>query len=454
MWSKSDGSQALHHDALGSITATTDTSGQLKSETVYDAFGNIVSQSGQSANKFGYTGHQMDQETGLIYFQARYYDPQTGRFITQDPYEGDWNTPLSLHHYLYAYGNPTTYVDLHGYANSIAGYFEQKRRETQEANGQVVGAVVGGVVGIGKAIYATGKFVVYDAIPAMAGNENAKARMDENGKAVATLLLQPQVVWAAMKQQVAQADVEAAQKEQNGNYSGAAFSRAYARFEIAAPIVAGIASGRVPTLSKALGVSGERINFPINRAVENAPPLPKSEVVVPEIVTTAEPVSRPGTTIAKPARDAAPKNQSVEPDVSDVRFTRIDRKSVRSTDYPTRERKATTKRLEEGATGSDGVIRCQGQNCKVQGGRELAPGEGTPQHIPSLVDTHNRIGYDTNQRIRNDLYNETAKELHCLDCQHGEGGSTTARYRRDVGPNYEARQSRQKTKKREEKSNE
>ncbi|MBC3876115.1 hypothetical protein H8K55_21210 [Undibacterium sp. LX15W] len=98
------------------MTATTDNSGQLKSETVYDAFGNIVSRSGTSANKFGYTGHQMDQETGLIYFQARYYDPQTGRFITQDPYEGDWNTPLSLHHYLYAYGNPTTYVDLHGYS--------------------------------------------------------------------------------------------------------------------------------------------------------------------------------------------------------------------------------------------------------------------------------------------------------------------------------------------------
>ncbi|MFZ6820582.1 RHS repeat domain-containing protein [Undibacterium sp. Ji22W] len=114
-WSSTDGSQALHHDALGSITATTDNSGQLKSETVYDAFGNIASRSGLSANKFGYTGHQMDQETGLIYFQARYYDPQTGRFITQDPYEGDWNTPLSLHHYLYAYGNPTTYIDLHGY---------------------------------------------------------------------------------------------------------------------------------------------------------------------------------------------------------------------------------------------------------------------------------------------------------------------------------------------------
>jgi RHS repeat-associated protein len=95
--------------------ATTDGTGVLKSETIYDAFGNVQETTGQSANKFGYTGHQMDAESGLIYFQARYYDPQIGRFITQDPFEGDWQTPLSKHHYLYAYGNPTVYVDLHGY---------------------------------------------------------------------------------------------------------------------------------------------------------------------------------------------------------------------------------------------------------------------------------------------------------------------------------------------------
>jgi len=117
MWSKDDGVQALHHDALGSIVATTDGSGALKSETIYDAWGNVQQATGQSANKFGYAGHQMDKESGLIYFQARYYDPSIGRFITQDPFEGDWQTPLSLHHYLYAYGNPTVYVDLNGYAN-------------------------------------------------------------------------------------------------------------------------------------------------------------------------------------------------------------------------------------------------------------------------------------------------------------------------------------------------
>jgi RHS repeat-associated protein len=117
MWSKDDGVQALHHDALGSIVATTDSDGALKSETIYDAWGNVRQATGQSTNKFGYTGHQMDKESGLIYFQARYYDPAIGRFITQDPFEGDRQTPLSLHHYLYAYGNPTTYVDLDGYAS-------------------------------------------------------------------------------------------------------------------------------------------------------------------------------------------------------------------------------------------------------------------------------------------------------------------------------------------------
>jgi RHS repeat-associated protein len=115
MWSSTDGSQALHHDALGSIVATTDTTGAIKSETIYDAFGNVQERTGASANKFGYTGHQMDQESGLIYFQARYYDPSIGRFITQDPFEGDVDTPASLHHYLYAYANPTTYVDFYGY---------------------------------------------------------------------------------------------------------------------------------------------------------------------------------------------------------------------------------------------------------------------------------------------------------------------------------------------------
>ena len=47
---------------------------------------------------------------------SRYYDSEIGRFLTQDAYLGEVNTPPSLHRYLYAYGNPTVYVDPTGFA--------------------------------------------------------------------------------------------------------------------------------------------------------------------------------------------------------------------------------------------------------------------------------------------------------------------------------------------------
>jgi len=52
-----------------------------------------------------------DRETGLYYAKARYYDPELGLFLTQDPFEGVLDTPPSLHRYLYAFGNPTRFVD-------------------------------------------------------------------------------------------------------------------------------------------------------------------------------------------------------------------------------------------------------------------------------------------------------------------------------------------------------
>ena len=104
--------------------------------------------------------------------------------------------------------------------------------------------------------------------------------------------------------------------------------------------------------------------------------------------------------------------------------------NCRGNNYPSRVRKSTRERLENGAKGPDGQIKCQ--NCGVN----QAPGQGTPEHIPPLVQTHNQIGYNTNQATRNDLYNSTAKELHCIGCQKSQGGRMTERYRTDTGPNY------------------
>ena len=54
----------------------------------YDAFGTLVSQTGDVDNSILYAGYQYDFETGLYYLNARYYDSTTGRFITEDTYAG------------------------------------------------------------------------------------------------------------------------------------------------------------------------------------------------------------------------------------------------------------------------------------------------------------------------------------------------------------------------------
>jgi hypothetical protein len=110
--------------------------------------------------------------------------------------------------------------------------------------------------------------------------------------------------------------------------------------------------------------------------------------------------------------------------------------SCRSQNYPTRVRKGTKQRLENGATDANGNIRCQ--NC----GTDLQPGQGSPEHIPPLVETHNNIGFNTDQATRNNLFNNTANELHCLGCQRSQGGSMTQTYRTDTGPNYVPRRPR------------
>ncbi len=109
------GNQYYHLDALGSTTDLTDDSGATKASYFLNPWGMIVDSIGESANRRVFTGKEQDTNTGLIYFGARYYDPDTARFTTQDTYLGEQGTPPSLHRYLYAYSNPTVFIDLEGY---------------------------------------------------------------------------------------------------------------------------------------------------------------------------------------------------------------------------------------------------------------------------------------------------------------------------------------------------
>jgi RHS repeat-associated protein len=75
-----------HKNHLGSVTEITDSNQTVVNSYAYDAFGNILSETGSLAhNPFTYTGREYHVPSGLYYYRARFYDPQLGRFITQDP---------------------------------------------------------------------------------------------------------------------------------------------------------------------------------------------------------------------------------------------------------------------------------------------------------------------------------------------------------------------------------
>ena len=63
---------------------------------------------------FGYTGYQIDAMSGLYYAQARYYDADAGRFISEDILKGNVDLPKSLNAYTYCWNRPLTLVDKDG----------------------------------------------------------------------------------------------------------------------------------------------------------------------------------------------------------------------------------------------------------------------------------------------------------------------------------------------------
>jgi RHS repeat-associated protein len=72
-------------DGLGSVTSLSNSTGAAAQTYTYDSFGKIVATTGSLTNSFRYTGREFDSETSLYYYRARYYDPQGGRFVSEDP---------------------------------------------------------------------------------------------------------------------------------------------------------------------------------------------------------------------------------------------------------------------------------------------------------------------------------------------------------------------------------
>ena len=110
-------------DMKGSTVNVIDNSGNTVLSYWYDDFGQVSEyrESGNSLiNEVQYTGAIYDELTGLLYLNVRFYDPATGRFISQDTYRGERDDAGTWHLYAYCANDPVNYVDPSGHNPIVA----------------------------------------------------------------------------------------------------------------------------------------------------------------------------------------------------------------------------------------------------------------------------------------------------------------------------------------------
>jgi RHS repeat-associated protein len=93
-------------DALGTVRTLTDSTGAVVGNSVYNSFG-MPASGNATAAQLTFSGYQRESVSGLYYAGARYYDPSTGTFLSEDPLP-------STNPYPYAGNDPANLIDLYG----------------------------------------------------------------------------------------------------------------------------------------------------------------------------------------------------------------------------------------------------------------------------------------------------------------------------------------------------
>jgi RHS repeat-associated protein len=97
------------NDGIGSITSLSNQTAALASTYTFDSFGKLAAAStGTITNPFRYTAREFDIETGIYYNRARYFDPGSGRFISEDPLRFGGDGP---NFYAYVNNDPIDFTD-------------------------------------------------------------------------------------------------------------------------------------------------------------------------------------------------------------------------------------------------------------------------------------------------------------------------------------------------------
>jgi RHS repeat-associated protein len=175
---------------LGSTVMLTDSDGEQIQRRLYTPFGEtwLIDPEATEDSEVErlFTNQIFDRESGLYYYNARYYDPQLGVFLTPDPAMDD------LNHYAYVRGNPLNYTDPTGLEPDtyswprVLSYSDYVA--IQRGMGGLAGGITGGMVGfagggpigavVGGLISAGGLAAVFDIEARLGGYERYLRRVE------------------------------------------------------------------------------------------------------------------------------------------------------------------------------------------------------------------------------------------------------------------------------------
>lgn len=102
----------VYTDAQGTPLAKADANGNITATFDYQPYG--VQALGVAHNDIGYTGHVNDEESGFVYMQQRYYDPESARLLSVDQVNVYSNPIANFNRYWYANNNPYKFIDPDG----------------------------------------------------------------------------------------------------------------------------------------------------------------------------------------------------------------------------------------------------------------------------------------------------------------------------------------------------
>ena len=114
-----------HRDHLGSTMSVTDQSGNIVQQVEYTPWGEVFLEKRNGSyfySPYLFNGKELDEETGLYYYGARYYDPKMSVWFSVDPLEEKYK---DISPYVYCHNNPISKYDINGFADffTINGKF-------------------------------------------------------------------------------------------------------------------------------------------------------------------------------------------------------------------------------------------------------------------------------------------------------------------------------------------